>query len=97
MYEIQFSLTAQKYFRKLREKKLKNLFYEAIHKISENPYIGTQKRGDLATVYGYDIYYNRVNYEIAYLISEIKAKIVVILLAGTRGNFYEELKRVYKN
>ena len=50
MYEIRFSTTAQKYFKKLRDKKLKNVFYEALHKISENPYIGIQKSGDLATV-----------------------------------------------
>ena len=96
MYEIRFSTTAQKYFKKLRDKKLKNVFYEALHKISENPYIGIQKSGDLATVYGYDAHYNGVNYELAYLISEINGKMVVVLLAGTRENFYEELKRMYK-
>ncbi|MBU4450714.1 MAG: type II toxin-antitoxin system RelE/ParE family toxin, partial [Actinobacteria bacterium] len=36
------------------------------------------------------------NYELAYLISEIEGKMIVILLAGTRENFYEELKRMYK-
>ncbi|MCX6383500.1 MAG: type II toxin-antitoxin system RelE/ParE family toxin [Actinobacteria bacterium] len=96
MYEIQFSTAAQKYFKKLRDKKLGNIFYEALHKISENPYMGTQKGGDLATVYGYDVRYNGVNYELAYLISEIEGKMVVILLAGTRENFYEELKRLHK-
>ena len=96
MYEIQFSTAAQKYFKKLRDKKLKNTFYEALHKISENPYIGAQKSGDLATVYGYDVHYNGVNYELSYLISEIEGKMIVILLAGTRENFYEELKRMYK-
>jgi mRNA interferase RelE/StbE len=96
MYEIRFSATAQKYFKKLRNKKLKNVFYETLHKICGNPYIGTQKSGDLATVYGYDLHYNGVNYELAYLISEINGKTVVVLLAGTRENFYEELKRMYK-
>jgi mRNA interferase RelE/StbE len=96
MYEIRFSTTAQKYFKKLRDKKLKNVFYEALHKISENPYIGTQKSGDLATIYGYDVHYSGVNFELAYLISEIKGKTVVVLLAGTRENFYEGLKRMYK-
>jgi hypothetical protein len=96
MYEIQFSTAAQKYFKKLRNKKLKDVFSEALDKISENPYIGAQKSGDLATVYGYDVHYNGVNYEFAYLISEIEGKMIVILLAGTRENFYEELKRIYK-
>jgi len=96
MYEIQFSTAAQKYFKKLRNKKLKNVFSEALDKISGNPYIGAQKSGDLATVYGYGMHYNGVNYELAYLISEIEGKMIVILLAGTRENFYEELKRMYK-
>lgn len=93
MFEIRFSTAAQKYFKKLRDKKLRGCFYEALCKISENPYIGAQKTGDLTSIYGYDIHYNGVNYELAYLISEIEGKIVVILLAGTRENFYEELKR----
>jgi mRNA interferase RelE/StbE len=42
------------------------------------------------------LHYNGVNYELAYLISEINGKTVVVLLAGTRENFYEELKRMYK-
>jgi len=96
MYEIMFSTASQKYFKKLRDKKLINSFYESLHKISENPYVGSRKIGDLATVYGYDVHYNGVNYEIAYLISEIESKTVVILLAGTRENFYEELKRMYR-
>ncbi|MCL4386609.1 MAG: type II toxin-antitoxin system RelE/ParE family toxin [Cyanobacteria bacterium] len=96
MYEIQFSTAAQRYFKKLRDKKLKNAFYEALHKISENPYTGIQKSGDLATVYGYDVHYNGVNYELAYLISETGGKMIIILLAGTRENFYEELKRMYR-
>jgi len=96
MYEIRFSTAAQKYFKKLRDKKLKNTFYEAIHKISDNPFMGAQKSGDLATIYGYDIQYNGVNYELAYLVSEMEGKMVVILLAGTRENFYKELKRMYK-
>jgi mRNA interferase RelE/StbE len=96
MYEIRFSIAVQKYFKKLRGKKLKNAFYEALHKISGNPYMGTQKRGDPVTVYGYGVHYNGVNYELAYLISEIEGKMIIILLAGTRENFYEELKRMCK-
>lgn len=35
-------------------------------------------------------------YEIAYTISEFNGKKVVVLLAGTRENFYDELKRYIK-
>lgn len=34
--------------------------------------------------------------EIAYTIFEAYGKKVVVLLAGTRENFYKELKRLYK-
>ena len=37
--------------------------------------------------------YKGKNYELAYTIHEIGSKLVVILLAGTRENFYAELKR----
>lgn len=71
-------------------------FFEIIKKISENPYIGEMKKGDLSGVYGIDVRYDGINYEIAYIIEEVEGKIVVIILAGTRENFYEELKRRYK-
>jgi len=47
----------------------------------------------LAGIYGYDVFYNRTNYEIAYSIYEEDDKIAVVIMAGTRENFYHELKR----
>jgi mRNA interferase RelE/StbE len=96
MYEIEFVNSAQKYLKKLNDKQLKDIFYETFHKIKENPYSGMQKSGDLTSVYGYDFYYNSVNYEIAYLIYEDNLKKIIVLLAGTRENFYKELKKIYK-
>ena len=43
-------------------------------------------------------YYNKTNYELAYTVEEIinpdtnEQEIVVIIMAGTRENFYGELK-----
>lgn len=37
------------------------------------------------------------NYEIAYLIYEEDGKLVVVILAGTRENFYQQLKRYIKS
>lgn len=51
------------------------------------------KTGDLAGVFGYDIYYNKTNYELAYTVEYVNDKIVVVIMAGTRENFYDELKR----
>jgi mRNA interferase RelE/StbE len=93
MYEVKFSNAAQRYFKKLKEKRLKNAFKDALKEIEKNPYCGTIKVGDLAGIYGYDVFYNKTNYEIAYRIYEEDGKFVVVVLAGTRENFYNELKR----
>lgn len=53
------------------------------------------KTGDLAGVYGYDIYYQGVNYEMAYIV-DYDENGNVIILAGIRESFYDELKRYIK-
>lgn len=98
MQEPIFLPPAKKYFKKLKDKKLKELYKEAIQKIAEDPYIGETKKGDLSGIYGYDIYYNKTNYEIAYTIEEnTDGEVVVVILAGTRENFYEMLKSYINN
>ena len=57
---------------------------------------GEAKTGDLGGVYGYDIYYNKNNYELACTVEYTDDKIIVVIMAGTRENFYEELKRYMK-
>ena len=96
MYEVLFSPVAERFFKKLKEKSLKKAYKEALDEISVNPYRGQPKRGDLSGIYGFDIKYKGINYEIAYTISEINGKKIVVLLAGTRENFYEQLKRYTK-
>jgi len=96
MYEIRFSSAAEKYFKKLNEKKLKDAYRIAMQKIQQNPYSGQRKQGDLNGIYGYDVRYMGINYEIAYVIYEENEQLIVVLLAGTRDNFYEELKRYIK-
>ena len=96
MYEISYSKPAERYFKKIKDKHLLKAFKDAIDKLKTDPYIGTKKVGDLQGIYGYDIKYARVNYEIAYKVYEETGKIVVVILAGTRENFYEELKRLIK-
>ena len=96
MYEIRFTGAAERYLKKLREKGLKEAFQAAFEEISGDPYIGEFKTGDLAGVYCYDVYYSKTNYELAYRIYEEDGQIVVVILAGTRENFYDELKRYMK-
>jgi mRNA interferase RelE/StbE len=96
MYEISYSKPAERYLKKIKDKYLLAAFKEAIDKLKLDPYIGTQKIGDLRGIYGYDIKYVGTNYELAYRIYDDNGQLVVVLLAGTRENFYEELKRLVK-
>ncbi|MBQ7605370.1 MAG: type II toxin-antitoxin system RelE/ParE family toxin [Firmicutes bacterium] len=103
MLKAIFLPPAAKYLKKLKDKKLKELYKEAIKKVCEDPYVGEAKKGDLEGTYGYDIYYNRTNYELAYTIERCEmtnsdeTELIVVIMAGTRENFYEELKRYLRS
>ena len=97
MYEVVFLPKAEKELKKIKDKNLKEKFRQAIIRISENPYIGEPKKGDLSGIFGYDVFYNKTNYEISYKIYELENKRVVVILIGTRENFYKELKKYIKD
>jgi len=88
---------AAHFLKKIKEKPLKLAFQKAIDDIIQNPYIGDPKTGDLSGVYCCDFFYNKTNYELAYTIIEENDETVVVILAGTRENFYDELKRYTKS
>ena len=97
MAEVRFLPPAAKFIKKLNDKKLKALYQKAIDEICTDHTVEEPKRGDLQGVWGYDIYYNKTNYELAYTVEYVDDKIIVVIMAGTRENFYEELKRYMKN
>lgn len=102
MTELRILPPAARYFKKMKDKKLKKLYQEAIDAILADPMIGNEKTGDLRGVRSCDIYYNRTNYELAYTVEYVrqddsdKTDVVIVILAGTRENFYEELKRYWR-
>ena len=97
MLRVTYLPMAEKYFKKLKDKHLKIAFKKAVTSIRENPEIGKAKTGDLSGIYSLDIYCDRTNYELAYRIYEDEnGDMVVIIMAGTRENFYKELKRYMK-
>lgn len=96
MYELRFTGASERYFKKIREKGLKLAYRNVLEKIRKDPYIGELKTGDLSGIYGFDVFYNKTNYEIAYRVYEEEDKLIVVILAGTRENFYQELKRYMK-
>jgi len=94
MYELRYKPPVVKYLKKIKEKGLAALFKNALLEISADPYnAGEAKTGDLAGLHCRDIHYNKTNYEIAYQIIETDEKLVVVILVGTRENFYNEVKR----
>ncbi|MBR3948122.1 MAG: type II toxin-antitoxin system RelE/ParE family toxin [Clostridia bacterium] len=93
MYEIKFLPPAARFIKKIKDKKLKELYKNAIDKIREDYTVGELKTGDLSGIYSIDIFYNKTNYELAYTVEYAENEIVVVIMAGTRENFYEELKR----
>ncbi len=96
MLQVRFIPPAAKFIKKLKDKKLKNLYKKAIDEICEDYTVGEEKTGDLTGIYGYDIYYNKTNYELAYTVERVGEEIVVVIMAGTRENFYDQLKRYLK-
>ena len=96
MYEVSYSKAAERYLKKIKDKNLRTAFKAAIDELKIDPYIGEQKIGDLRGFWGYDVKYAKVNYEISYRIYEENGQRVVVILAGTRESFYEELKRLIK-
>lgn len=101
MAELRVLPPAAGFLKKLKDKKLKLLYKDAIDAILEDPAIGEEKTGDLKGIRGYDIYYNRTNYELAYTLEYIRSEdtenpeVVIVIMAGTRENFYDELKRYW--
>lgn len=93
MTEVRFLPPAAKFIKKLKDKKLKMLYQEAIDKIRDDHTVGEAKTGDLSGVYGYDIFYDKTNYEIAYSVEYREDKVIVVIMAGIRENFYDQLKQ----
>jgi hypothetical protein len=93
MYKLRYTARAERYFKKLNDKGLIGAFNAALDIIESDPYSGEFKVGDLSGIYCRDVFQNGVNYEIAYRILEDDGPFVIIILAGTRENFYQALKR----
>ena len=97
MLPVVYLPQAERYFKKLKDKHLKNEFKQAIFRFRQNPGIGEAKTGDLRGIFSLDVFHAGQNYELAYRVSGLDSgEIVVVILAGTRQNFYKELKRYLK-
>lgn len=93
---VKYSPAIVKYLKKIKDKQLKERYKMAIDLIVSDYTIGSLKNGDLSGIYSYDIYYNKTNYELAYTVKIEDDEIIIFILAGTRENFYQELKKYLK-
>lgn len=94
MTEVRFLPPVAKFLKKLKDKRLKTPYHEAIDKICENHLAGEPKTGDLSGIYEYDIYYNKTNYKLAYTVEYLADKVIVVIMVGTRENFYDQLNNI---
>ncbi|MFB0971746.1 MAG: type II toxin-antitoxin system RelE/ParE family toxin [Tissierellia bacterium] len=95
MIEVHLTRNVQKYLKKIKDKELIEKIKESFQKISEDYTVGELKSGDLKGIYCLDFFYNKTNYEIAYIYLDDEI-IVLVLMVGTRENFYKELKKHIK-
>lgn len=69
----------------------------ALEQIREEPLSGESNAGDLKGIFSLDIKHMGKNYELAYKLEEENSgQYVLVIMFGTRENFYKELKRYLK-
>jgi mRNA-degrading endonuclease RelE of RelBE toxin-antitoxin system len=80
---------------KLTDRTLYEKIKDEIDNIRKNPNIGQIKKGDLKGYLCLDIYHLKTNYELCYTIEKNQetGELILIILIGTRENFYKELKK----
>ena len=85
---------AQRYLKKIQDKRLSEIFSECIEKIRLNPLeVGEAKVGDLKDFYTYNFRYQKTAYRIGYCVKQNEdGTLTVIIMIGKRENFYNDFK-----
>ena len=84
-------LQSRSFERKVKKftKREKNKLDEQIRRIMDNPFIGSEKKGDLRGVYVHKFKIQTVQYLMAYRFVGEDLELVMI---GPHGNYYRDLK-----
>lgn len=93
MNRLVLSSATQKFIKKISDKRLKDKIKSGLDKIRDDYTVGSRETGDLKGFWSLDIFYNKTNYEICYEVIEDDGKVIIVVMIGTRENFYKELKR----
>ncbi len=94
MYSIKLSTSAKKDLRKLPSRVQEEIKYIHTQRIQDGQY-GIRLKGELKRYWKYAFQYKGVAYRIAYEIKQ-DVLLIIIIIIGTRENFYKELKRRVK-
>ncbi|WP_240377953.1 type II toxin-antitoxin system mRNA interferase toxin, RelE/StbE family [Bacillus piscicola] len=93
---LKLSKQAGKDLRKIRKTDitLYEKINDAIYSLQKDPLIGESKKGDLKGFSCLDVKHIRTSYRICYTLEEDdNGELVLVVMIGTRENFYPELKR----
>jgi len=88
-------LQSRSFKRKVKKltKREKKKIDEQIHKIMDNPCIGTEKKGDLRGVYVHKFKIQALQYLLAY---RILGENLELIMFGQHENYYRDLKSYVK-
>lgn len=92
MTEIKFLPPAVAFLKQVGDADLKAQYRNAVDCICENELAGEPETGDLTGVYRYGFYYRQTCFELAYVVEHLEQKVIVVIAAGPRERFYEQLK-----
>lgn len=86
---------AQRYLKKLQDKRLNEIFCECLEKIRLNLLeVGEAKVGDLKGFYTYNFRYQKTAYRIGYRVKQNEdGTLSIIVMIGKRENFYNDFKK----
>lgn len=91
---VQTTVSFDRHVKKLHSRD-KKVLDEAVMKVAKDPFIGEEKRGDLAGVFVHKFKLNKQETLLAYQLQPDKKKPneIVLLSVGPHENFYTQLKR----
>ena len=89
-------LQSRSFKRKVKKftKREKNKLDEQIRKIMDNPFIGSEKKGDLRGVYVHKFKLQTVQYLMAYRFINENLELIMI---GPHENYYRDLEKYVRN
>lgn len=94
MNTLKFLPQAERYLKKIKDKRLSEIFRECIEKIRLNPFeAGDANVGDLKGFYTHKFRYQKTDYRIGYSVKENEdGTLTIIIMIGKRENFYNDFK-----